>query len=168
VRVLVSVDSRHGSTEEIASAIAAELLAAGLEVDAVAPGDVTTLDPYGGVVLGSAIYMGSWMPAVKQFIERHKEALRAQPVWLFSSGPTSDQAKPSDDPAGEKLLPEINAREHRVFSGKLDRSQLSMPEKLVMKAVRAPEGDFRDWPAIRDWAKAIAQSLKQSQVAGAR
>jgi menaquinone-dependent protoporphyrinogen oxidase len=30
---------------------------------------------------------------------------------------------------------------------------------MMVKAVKAPEGDFRDWDAIRDWADGIAREL---------
>jgi hypothetical protein len=30
---------------------------------------------------------------------------------------------------------------------------------MMVKAVRAPEGDFRDWKAIEDWAESIARDL---------
>jgi menaquinone-dependent protoporphyrinogen oxidase len=51
------------------------------------------------------------------------------------------------------------ARAHQVFSGKLDRSALSHVERLMVRAPRAPEGDFRDWDAIRAWARAVAAAL---------
>jgi menaquinone-dependent protoporphyrinogen oxidase len=161
MKVLVSVESKHGSTEEIAAAIAAELLAAGLDVDAIEPADVTTLEGYDAVILGSAIYMGKWMPGVVKFIYRHADALKSRDVWLFSSGPSDDPPKPPEDPAGIAILTRIGAREHRVFSGKIERSSLSLSERLIVKAVHAPEGDFRDWEAIRAWAHGIARALRQ-------
>jgi hypothetical protein len=30
---------------------------------------------------------------------------------------------------------------------------------MMVKAVKAPEGDFRDWDAIRTWADEIADDL---------
>jgi menaquinone-dependent protoporphyrinogen oxidase len=30
---------------------------------------------------------------------------------------------------------------------------------MMVKAVKAPEGDFRDWDAIRGWADEIAATL---------
>ena len=30
---------------------------------------------------------------------------------------------------------------------------------MIVKAVTAPEGDFRDWDAIRDWSSGIAREL---------
>jgi menaquinone-dependent protoporphyrinogen oxidase len=47
-----------------------------------------------------------------------------------------------------------------VFSGRLDKSSLGFAEKAVMVAVRASEGDFRDWEAIREWAREIAAALQ--------
>jgi menaquinone-dependent protoporphyrinogen oxidase len=40
---------------------------------------------------------------------------------------------------------------------------LSFAERMMVKAVRAPEGDFRDWQAIEAWAASIARDLVQFQ-----
>jgi menaquinone-dependent protoporphyrinogen IX oxidase len=37
-----------------------------------------------------------------------------------------------------------------------------------VKAVKAPEGDFRDWDAIREWADAIARELEADPSGGPR
>jgi menaquinone-dependent protoporphyrinogen oxidase len=49
--------------------------------------------------------------------------------------------------------------DHRMFFGALDRSALGFGERMIVKAVKAPEGDFRDWDAIRDWASGIAREI---------
>ncbi len=43
----------------------------------------------------------------------------------------------------------------------LDTQKLSLPEKLVVKGIKAPIGDFRDWEAITAWAATIAEALKK-------
>ena len=48
---------------------------------------------------------------------------------------------------------------HVTFAGALDRSKLSMAERLVVKGVHAPDGDFRDWNLIETWAREIAEQL---------
>jgi menaquinone-dependent protoporphyrinogen oxidase len=53
----------------------------------------------------------------------------------------------------------IRPRDERIFFGALDYHKLSFPERMVMKAMRAPEGDFRDWPAIEAWAASIDRDL---------
>ena len=38
--------------------------------------------------------------------------------------------------------------------------KLNLAEKLIVKALKAPAGDFRDWEAIIPWAQSIAAELK--------
>jgi len=51
-------------------------------------------------VIGSAVYMGRWLPAARDLIEGHREVLSAMPVWLFSSGPLGDPSVPVEELAG--------------------------------------------------------------------
>ena len=44
-------------------------------------------------------------------------------------------------------------------AGRIDSSELGFGERLIVRAVKAPEGDYRPWPAIRDWATGIAREL---------
>jgi menaquinone-dependent protoporphyrinogen oxidase len=37
---------------------------------------------------------------------------------------------------------------------------LSFPERAIVSALRVPEGDFRDWPEIRQWADDITDALR--------
>ena len=52
------------------------------------------------------------------------------------------------------------ALDHRVFAGRLTESELGAGERLIIKMVRAPFGDFRSWDDITDWATAIASFVK--------
>jgi hypothetical protein len=36
-----------------------------------------------------------------------------------------------------------------------DKRSLGFGEKAIVLALRAPEGDFRDWQEIREWAVSI-------------
>ncbi len=47
-----------------------------------------------------------------------------------------------------------------MFFGALDREKLSFSERMIVKAVKAPDGDFRDWDAINGWADEIADELR--------
>lgn len=51
------------------------------------------------------------------------------------------------------------AYEHRIFGGRLERERLGRAERLMVRALRAPYGDFRDWEQIRGWARSIADGL---------
>jgi menaquinone-dependent protoporphyrinogen oxidase len=169
MKVLVSAASRHGATAEIASAIGETLTEAGLEAVVLTPDAVTTLDGYDAVILGSGIYVGHWMDTAKNLVERHSAALASRPVWLFSSGPIGEPPKPEEDPADiAEIIEATHARDHRLFAGKVDKAVLGLGEKVILKAVRAQDGDFRPWADVREWAGGIAAILKaESTAAGA-
>lgn len=160
MNVLVTAASRHGSAAETAAAIAATLRGHGLEVVVRDPADVGDLDTYDAVVLGSAVYMGRWLKPAVHLAERLSRQPRIPPVWLFSVGPIGDPAAPSEDTIDvADVAAGTRSVEHKVFTGRLDRSALSLPEKAVVRALKAPEGDFRNWTEIRRWAETIAAQL---------
>jgi menaquinone-dependent protoporphyrinogen oxidase len=158
-RVLVVVASRHGATREIADAVAGVLRAAGLEVDLeYAEGGAADPAGYDALVLGSAVYYGTWLPSARDFARRHAPALADRPVWLFSSGPVGEPRTPKGGGLEEReIVP--GARDHAVFGGRIDRRLLGMRERAVTRVVGAGEGDFRDWADITSWAAAIADEL---------
>jgi menaquinone-dependent protoporphyrinogen oxidase len=162
VNVLIVVASKHGSTWTIGVAIAAELVSMGIDADVVEPTEETAFGPYDAAIVGSAVYMGRWLPEAAAFVRDQEAALQSIPVWLFSSGPLGDaQPQPPGDPRYlDELMVTAGARGHRLFSGCLEKDQLGLGERLVARAVHAPMGDFRDWDAIRDWAREIGESLQ--------
>ena len=167
MRVLVSVASRHDSTTGIGAAIAKTLRDAGIEIEVVPPEKVASLDGIDAVILGSGVYYGRWLAPALEFVERHRAALEKLPVWLFSSGPLgSPDPKPEGDPAGlPELAASLGAREHRIFAGSLDKRQLGLGERAIVRVVKAPSGDYRDWETIAAWAHVIANELSEAPVA---
>jgi menaquinone-dependent protoporphyrinogen oxidase len=161
MRVLVAYASKHGSTEGIAQAIGDRLREHGLEVDAVPAAEVAGVGDASAVVLGSAVYAGSWIKDAVELAEREADALASRPVWLFSSGPLGEQVEDHEEQPRQlaSIRERIHPVEHRVFFGALERSKLGFAERMIVKAVKAPDGDFRDWDEIRAWADAIADRL---------
>jgi menaquinone-dependent protoporphyrinogen oxidase len=161
VIVHVVVASKHGATHEIGEALAEELSRAGHEALALDAGEVDGFGEAEAVVLGSAVYVGNWLEPAKELLERSADELRERPLWLFSSGPVGDPPKPEDaEPVGlADAIQSLDARGHEIFAGRIDRGALSFPERLMIRALKVPEGDFRDWDAIRAWASAIASEL---------
>lgn len=159
-RVLVAVASRHGATAEIAESIGATLRERGVDATVVRPEQVESVEGYEAVILGSAVYAGRWLDPAKALADRIAAGRGTPTVWLFSSGPIGDPPKPEEDPVDvADIYEKTSAREHRVFAGKIDKSLLSFGEKAIMIAVRAPEGDFREWDEISAWAEGIAATL---------
>ena len=166
MKVLVTVGSKHGASDEIGAAVRSALSKAGVEAVQLPPEEVPSLDGYDAVVLGSGVYAGRWVDAAKKLVDRHVDELRARPVWVFSSGPLGEPPKPDDEPPDGKAVAErIGAREHRVFAGSLDRAKLGFGERAIIGMVKAPYGDFRSWETIAAWGTGIAKALSAEPVA---
>jgi len=159
--VLVTYATKHGSTRGIAEAIATTLADRGIPTEALAVDGVADVGRYDAVVLGSAVYMGRWLKEAIEFARRHREQLAARPLWLFSSGPLGTEVVDAEEQPKElaELRQTLGPRDHRLFDGALTRDALGFGERMIIKAVKAPEGDFRDWDDIRAWAATIADEL---------
>jgi menaquinone-dependent protoporphyrinogen oxidase len=165
IKVLVAYATKKGATAEIAEEIGRVLQQAGLLTDILPTDRVTDLSLYKAVVLGSAVYIGQWQKKAAAFLQANEEKLAELPVWLFSSGPTG-----KGDPvqlmngwrfpkALQPIADRIHTRDIAVFHGVLDMKKLNLAEKWMIKNVKAPLGDFRDWEAINAWARAISDAL---------
>jgi menaquinone-dependent protoporphyrinogen oxidase len=168
--ILVAYASKYGSTAEIAEKITEVLRKENLEVSTLAANEVRDVSSYEAVILGSGVYAGHWLKDAVTFLESNEKVLSTKPVWIFSSGPTGE-----GDPieimhgwrfpeAQQSIISHIKPREIRLFHGKIDPHKLHLGDKLIVKAVRAKEGDFRDWEMISAWAKEIATALQQQEV----
>ncbi|MEO8625598.1 MAG: flavodoxin domain-containing protein [Candidatus Limnocylindrales bacterium] len=182
-RIQVVYASRHGGTAGIARRIGEVLREAGADVEV---GDLATrpiADGFDAYVIGSGVYMGSWLKPALEYLERNQLTLAARPVWLFSSGPLPNpHVPPKSDPIEDALGPAdgpgsggrkrvtaladaIRVRQHRVFGGAYDPDApaQNMAERVVklIPAVKnvLPAGDFRPWPEIEAWAREIASEI---------
>jgi menaquinone-dependent protoporphyrinogen oxidase len=162
LRVLVTAASRHQATAELAERIATALAGRGIDAEARPIDEVAEVGGYDAVVLGSGIYVGRWLSEARRFAEDNAATLATMPVWLFSSGPLGGLggAEPAD---GATLSALTGAREHRVFAGRLDRTRLGAAERLIVRFVRAPEGDERDWAEVDHYAADIGAALERHE-----
>lgn len=167
MRVLIAYASRLGSTQAIAERMTAEFERLGIEAE-TQPVEHAGPDEFDAVVIGSAVYGGHWLPEARDFVRREAGTLKHQPVWLFSSGPVGATAtRHTPVPPGEiaGIVATTRARDHRIFSGALDRSKIEGADLGLMMRVVAkrfvPEGDFRDWAAIEAWVDEIARELER-------
>jgi menaquinone-dependent protoporphyrinogen oxidase len=58
-----------------------------------------------------------------------------------------------------KQFPQVKPVDIGLFAGAVDFRKLSFAYKVVLKVMGAPEGDFRNWEAIRTWAAGIRSAL---------
>lgn len=190
-RVQVVYASRHGGTRGIAERIAEVLRGEGADVVLANAADRPDATGFDAHVVGSGVYIGSWLKEATDFLDRYQSVLAGRPVWLFSSGPLPGSSKETDadDPLQDALGPlegpgsggrkkiaalseAIRPRDHRVFLGAFDPAEgpRSMQERLVrmMPAAKRilPAGDFREWAAIEAWGREIGANLVPEAVLG--
>jgi menaquinone-dependent protoporphyrinogen oxidase len=168
-KVLVAYASKYGSTGGVADAIGKELCGKDVAADVVLIKNADNISSYQGVIIGSAIYMGKWMSEAVDFVKKNKDSLCKVPVAYFLvcmtlSQPTEkNRAKVLSymDPI-LKAVPEIKPVGIGTFAGAMDYNNLSWINKKILKSKGTPEGDFRDWTAIRTWAEGLRSPLLAS------
>lgn len=162
--ILVAYATRAGSTGEVAQAIAETLRQAGLDVDLRPVREVADVSPYRAVILGSPIRASHWMPEAMRFLRRHREALSRIPVAYFTVCITLMEDTEENRRMVESWMEPVRALLEPVsmglFAGKMDYRRLSFLERfIIQKMIKVPEGDHRNWEAIRTWAREIAGLL---------
>jgi menaquinone-dependent protoporphyrinogen oxidase len=187
-RALIVHASRHGATMGIAERIGDVLRTEGIETTVLPAMNLPDPAEFDAVVVGSGVYMGSWLKEGFEYLDRYQGTLQVRPTWLFSSGPipgSSKQVPAEGDPYGgalgpaegpgsgnrkriEALADQIGVRGHRILQGAYDPKDppKALSERLarMLPAVKAilPEGDFREWDKIEAWAREIAAQIETS------
>ena len=165
-KVLVAYASYCGTTGGVAEAIGQVLCDNGAAVDVRLVKNVDDLSTYKAAVIGSATRSSSWWPDAIEFVERNKEELSRKPVAYFltclalykDTEASRRVARGYMDPV-LKAVPDVKPVDMGFFAGVLDYSKLNLVYRMVMKSKMkkrgVPEGDFRDWNAIRAWASGL-------------
>jgi menaquinone-dependent protoporphyrinogen oxidase len=161
-RFLVTYASRFGSTEGVAQAIGKTLSENGMNVDVLPMREVKDLSAYQGVVAGSAINAGAWLPEAMQFMQTHRAELARKPFAAFLVCMTLTMKNGEQyrrhvttwlDPVRVLVKPISEG----LFAGGLNISRIpSFGDRLKFRMSVLfgvwMEGDHRDWNAIQKWA----------------
>ena len=156
--ILVTYSTKYGSTKEVAEAVAAAMQEAGALVETRPMRDVPSLDAYDGLVLGTALYMGSMHADARRFLSTHRAALAARPAALFILGPVQKIEKDWDG-ARQQLkkqlakYPWFTPVSAEILGGAFDPKKLGFPLTLIPALRKMPPNDCRDWQAIGAWAR---------------
>ena len=163
-KALVVYGTKTGCTAGIAEAIGDALRAMGVEADVKRAEAKPELAGYDAVLVGSGVRAGQWHGSVKQWLTAHSETLKERPLALFTACLTmaatpekANEVRAYTDP----LLAEtgLTPVDIGLFAGMNVTKTFSLPERLIMKAMKAPEGDFRDLEAVAAWTREAAPML---------
>ena len=166
VKVLVAYGSKYGGTREIAEKIGEVLKQENLEADVLSADRAADPSQYDGVIIGSAVYIGQWRKEAANYLLNNETQISGKPLWLFSSGPTGE-GDPVELMEGWRypkklgsVIERLKPRDNAIFGGVAKDSNLNFLFRFMLKMVKAPLGDYRDWDAITAWAKKITAELK--------
>jgi menaquinone-dependent protoporphyrinogen oxidase len=158
-RVLITYATRHGSTAEVAGAIAQSLWKAGISADLLPMQDVVAVEHYRAVIVGSPLYRKKLLPEAVAFVAGHSGALAARPVAAFVTGSTLSDAKGRAvaDRALDALRARVAITETGFFPGCLNPERLPLSERLMAMVAGIPAEDLRDWRQISAWAAGLTR-----------
>jgi menaquinone-dependent protoporphyrinogen oxidase len=84
---------------------------------------------------------------------------RARNLDSYGEPPVADDPNALRAGLVDRLVETTNAREHKLFAGKLDTSKLGLLEKAAVRGAHASECDYRDRDEVERWATEIAAEL---------
>jgi menaquinone-dependent protoporphyrinogen oxidase len=171
-RVLVAYATWAGSTAGVAKVVAEVLAAEDLTVDVRSAGGVADAGAYDAFVLGTGIHAGRPHKEFRRFVRAQRHALAGKPVAFFvvcltmKEDTEENRCKAADFlKAVREEVPEVEPASVGLFGGAVfaegeEYEALSLPLRLVMKAMAREQGDYRDWAAIKEWARSLVPLLQ--------
>ena len=156
-KVLIAYASEAGSTAEVASFINDIITEAEIKSECINVKNINSVEDYDIIFIGSPIYMGKWKKEATKFIEINQEQFKDKKIFYFltcMSLSSNEEDKLAQVPKFleyERSL--ITPLSEGRFAGVINPKKLSFMQRMMIKMVRAPEGDFRDWEKIANWTK---------------
>ncbi len=162
--ILVTFATKTGCTRGVADKIGEVLRDAGADVRVVSAAEAPDPGGYDAVVVGSGVRAGHWHRQATRLVEAHAETLAGRPLALFTvcltmaGGPDkADEVRAYTAPMLEKTG--LTPVSHGLFAGWFEPDRFGLVGRTILKKMKAPEGDHRDWEAIAAWARDTAPAL---------
>jgi len=163
-KVLVVYGTKSGCTAGVAERIGSALATAGVSVDVAPAEDRPDPAGYDGVIVGSGIRVGQWHAATKEWVAENADALKVRPTALYTVCLTVATDREKLDEVRAYTNPVLAASgiepiDVGLFGGWFEPKRFSFIERTVLKAMKAPQGDHRDWDEIDAWVAGVAPKL---------
>ncbi len=165
-KILVAYATAAGSTGEVAEAIGKAPDDGSVTVDVRQAKEVTGVSGYRAVVLGTGIRAGQVYRDAAAFVETYRQALSQVPVAYFVVCATMGENTETSCAEASAYLDQLRAKapavepvDRDLFGGVMNYARLPLVLRLMIKLMKKPEGDWRDWDAIRTWATNLRPML---------
>jgi menaquinone-dependent protoporphyrinogen oxidase len=163
-KVLVVYGTGSGCTIGVAQQIGKTLTDRGCTVEVMSATEAPAPVGYDAVVVGSGVRAGNWHGPVKGWVCDNAPALKEMPVVFFTACLTMaadpskrDEVRAYTDP----IIKESGVKpvDIGLFAGWNEPKKFNFIERTILKMMKSPEGDFRDFGAIGAWAAETAPKL---------
>ena len=166
-KVLVVYGTGSGCTAGVAERIGSALADGGATVDVVSAKDSPDPTAYDAVVVGSGVRMSQWHEPVRKWVAAKADVLKGKPAAFYTVNltlATEPERRAEIRAWTDPLIAETGVKpiDVGVFAGWYEPKKLSFLERTIMGAMKAPQGDFRDWGAIDQWTRALAPRLLEA------
>jgi menaquinone-dependent protoporphyrinogen oxidase len=167
---LVAYATCQGSTREIAERIAYRLSSSLDTVDCRSIENVSSINSYPAVIIGSAIHNGKWLSEASDFLQHNAASLSGRSVWAFSVGMVdglpkwlrNKGRKEEEKKIYEDIKHHVQVCDHKLFSGVSQRNDMPPCLRFCWSCFGGQFGDLRDWDKIDLWSDMIAAELKNA------
>ncbi|MBU1242836.1 flavodoxin domain-containing protein [Myxococcota bacterium] len=164
MKILIIAGTGSGCALETATVMAEELTRLGHEVLVKNAKDSPSPEGYGAVFAGSGVRAGKWHKSLRSWMKQHAPALRGQPLAVFTiclmmrnpEKHTKEILAISDGVLRQLDLTPVSTG---LFPGWFFAERFGVMERLILKLMKTPRGDFRDLDAIRTWTRETAGKL---------
>ena len=178
--ILIVYGTTEGQTAKIAEHLADAGRRLGHTVDVRhAPDATADVDPggYDAVLIGASVHEGRYQRAVRDFVERHAEALSARPSAFFSVSLAAASRNAGERAAVERIAADFEAhagwtpQRTASFAGALRYTQYSWLKRALMKYISGKEGgdtdtsrdfEYTDWGAVTRFAEGFFGELSSA------
>ena len=174
MKLLLAYATRKGSTRDTIEKMGERLRDKGFEITVADCDEVRDVGDYDGVVVGSGIYKGMWLPAAETFLRRFNEPLKTKPLAAFILCIRIMESDGYEHVMTEymptHLLEKLNVVSLEAFAGQLIASEIEWHERWTLAirydgAVDPNETfneDYRKWEKIYAWVDNIAEQFQKA------
>jgi menaquinone-dependent protoporphyrinogen oxidase len=163
-KVLVVYGTATGCTWEVAERMGKVIFGKRISGDVAPAADAPSPGGYDAVIVGSGVRAGNWHQPVKDWVAKNAAALKDMPVAFFTVCLTmaQDPSKAAEVRSyTDALIAETGVKpvDIGLFAGFNEPKRFPFFQRTILKMMKAPEGDFREWDKIEEWAGEILPEL---------
>ena len=159
MKALVVYGTKSGCTAGIAEKIGEKLNGMGLAAEVAAAEKAGRPVDYDLVIVGSGVRAGNWHGAARTWVSENAETLKSIPVAFYTCGLTMTDASKADEVRAytDSMIEAtgVTPIDVGLFAGWNEPKEFSLLERTVLKVMKAPEGDFRDFTAVAAWTEGV-------------